>query len=163
MPDNGDKELVVRRRGTNGPNGGRPVVYPDETVRRALVYMQETGSPGSALHMLERELPVEQVPSYTTLWDWARAHKDVIVAIRETEKKRDMVRMADDAASDATGRMIQALPNLSDSQIPVAYGIAMQRRTDWERAGQAGTVIPIQLNVSTGGQDRANPWSKDKD
>ena len=65
-----------------------------------------------------------------------------------------MVALASDVASAASQRMIQALPNLSDSQMPVAYGIAMQRRTDWDKVGQAGPSTAIQINITDSKGDK---------
>ena len=156
MPDN--KELV--------PLNGKhlPYGFPEPIVQRALMYCLESKSVAIGHRRLKHELEGWglPVPDYHSVWLWAKQSEECYQAVTG-DRKREMIALASDAASAASERFLRALPGLSDSQLPVAYGIAMQRRTDWERAGQVGTVIPIQLNVSAGGQAEANPWSKDKD
>ena len=165
--NNGDKELVPLN-GRHLPHG-----FSDDVVARALGLIQSTRSMAEAQSLLDKEMRAagaELVPDYKTLWMWARQHQDVIQTI-QTDRKRDMVAVAGDVAMAWGQRSLEAAEakdekgryEVSHRESAYHYGIAMQRRTDWERAGQASTVIPIQLNVSSGGQAAANPWSKDKD
>ena len=45
--------------------------------------------------------------------------------------------------------MLTALDGISDSQVPVAYGIAMQKRTEWENTGSKGNQMNVQFNLVT--------------
>lgn len=159
MPNNGDKELV--------PLNGKhlPYGFPDSVVKQALIYCRESESVALGWRRLTALLEsggMKHIPGYQRVWEWVKEDKECYDAVL-SPNKRKMVAISEDVAEIAAERFIQALPNLSDSQAAVPYGIAMQKRTEWERVGQPGTVIPIQLNVSAGGQAAANPWSKDKD
>lgn len=147
MSDNGDKELV--------PLNGKhlPYGFPDSVVKRALVYCQESESVALGHRRLRAELELGGMPcpEYETVWLWCKQDKECYEAVTGP-RKREMVALSSEVASEAAGRMIQALPRLSDSQIPVAYGIAMQRRTDWDKVGQAGSVQAVQFNVTVGGK-----------
>ena len=128
------------------------------------MFCQESGSVSLGWRRLKAELEIGGMPApdYDTVWTWAKKSKECYRAVTGNNK-REMVALASDVASEAAIRMIKAIPGLSDSQMPVAYGIAMQKRTEWERAGQASSVQAVQINVSAGGQAEANPWSKDED
>jgi len=149
MKSNGEEpgQLVL---GASTALRGKTTPYPDAVVSRALALMLEHGSVGHAWYALRAELEAkgQPVPDYSTLWTWGRAHQDVIERLGAS-KKRDMVAMCDDVATAATQRLLQALPNLSDSQLAVPWGIAMQRRTDWENAGAKGPVAAVQFNLVT--------------
>ena len=157
MPDN--KELVPLN-GRHLPHG-----FPDDVVQRGLELMLELGSVHQAQLQLAREMLVGDkdavVPAWTTMLGWARENKDVIERIH-ADRKRDMVALGYDASIASGQRMLAAIPNLPDSQIAVPHGIVWQRQTELIKEGPA-MVQAIQLNVSTGGQGAANPWSKDKD
>lgn len=135
---------VVPQNGKHLPYG-----FPDEVVKRALMYCQESASVALGWRRLgaELELGGMPVPTYQTVWAWAREDKECYEAVLGP-KKREMVALSSEVASEAAQRMIQALPGLSDSQMPVAYGIAMQRRTDWDKTDQAGNVQAIQINIT---------------
>lgn len=138
---NGD---VVPQNGKHLPYG-----FPDSVVKRALVYCQESESVALGHRRLRAELELGGMPcpEYETVWMWVKQSKECYEAVTGP-KKREMVAISEDVASEAAGRMIRALPGLSDSQIPVAYGIAMQRRTDWDKVGQAGNVQAVQINIT---------------
>lgn len=157
-PDNGDKELV--------PLNGKhlPYGFPDSVVKQALIYCRESESVALGWRRLKAELELGGmiVPDYHTVWQWARADEECYTAVTGS-KKREYVSMCADVTELTTERLIKALPGLSDSQMPIVWGIAEDKLQGWHKVGQPGTVIPIQLNVSAGGQAEANPWSKDKD
>ncbi len=127
-----------------------PDGFPKWVRDRALLLCKETSSVASAQRQLQTELADSGLPtpSYQGVWAWARREKDVIAALRG-DRKEEMVASATDVAAEATERMLEAFPKLSPGQMPVAYGIAMQRRTDWERPGGAGNVMNVQWNLVT--------------
>ena len=141
--------------GLPAPKDGNqlPGGFPDHIKERAIELVLISGSVAQAHDQLIAELVDSGMPcpNYKTLWAWARHNQDVIDHLRP-ERKAEMVAMASDAAAGATERMLEALPKLSDSQIPVAYGIAMQRRTDWESAGSKGNQLNVQFNLTSGGK-----------
>lgn len=129
--------------GRNLPDG-----FPKWVRDRALLLCETTGSVAAA----QRQLAAEMVdsglpaPSYKGMWIWARQYKDVI-SLLSKDRKEEMVATATDVAAEAAGCFLEALPKLSPSQMPVAYGIAMQRRTDWESAGNKGNQLNVQFNL----------------
>ena len=139
----GDNEMV--------PQNGKhlPYGFPDSVVKRALMYCQESESVAQAHRRLRAEFEPWGLtcPGYETLWLWVKQSEECYAAVTG-DKKREMVALSSEVAQEAAGRMIRALPGLSDSQIPVAYGIAMQRRTDWDKTGQAGNIQAIQINIT---------------
>ena len=161
MTDNGDREMVPLN-GRSLPHG-----FSDDVVQRALTYSMLTGSVAQGWRMLRREMEregAEVIPTYTGIWDWVRASEECYRAVGGGNK-REMVAISEDAARSWGERMLESAESdkLAPTQVGINYGIAMQRRTDWERSGQAGNIMALQLNVSTGGKDADNPWSKDKD
>ena len=131
-------------------NGHRPRLYKDETVARALVLAMETSSILHAHSLLAVEMKAQgmSVPDYSTVTRWVQADKDVM-ANMQGQEKRNMVALSSDVAQAMGERMIDTADQLSPSQMPVAYGIAMQRRTDWERPGGAGNTMAVQFNLVT--------------
>lgn len=131
--------------GRNLPDG-----FPKWVRDRALLLCETTGSVAAA----QRQLAVEMVdsglpaPSYKGMWIWARQRKGVI-ALMSKDRKEEMVATATDVAAEAASCFLEALPKLSPSQMPVAYGIAMQRRTDWERPAGGGSQLNVQFNLVT--------------
>ena len=143
------------------PTNGRhlPHGFPDWVVERAVVLMLETTSVHQAQRILEREMLAKDwaalVPAYDTLLMWARQHKDVIPAIHG-DRKRDMIAVSSDAAQAwgvraleaATARDEHGKYAVSHRESAYHYGIAMQRRTDWDKTGQAGPSTAIQINIT---------------
>ena len=127
-----------------------PYGFPDSVVKRALMYCQESQSVALGWRRLKAELEIGKmpVPTYQTIWAWARESEECYEAVIGP-KKREMVALSSEVASEAAQRMLEALPKLHDSQLPVAYGIAMQRRTDWDKVGQAGPQVAVQFNLRT--------------
>lgn len=135
---------LVHQNGKHLPYG-----FPDSVIKRALMYCQESESVALGWRRLRAELELGSLPcpEYETVWQWCKNDKECYEAVTG-DKKRDMVALSSEVAQEAAGRMIRALPGLHDSQIPVAYGIAMQRRTDWDKVGQAGPSTAIQINIT---------------
>lgn len=136
------------------PLVGQAPGYPAEIVQRALELVEERGVMFQGYKALVREMADQGLvaPDYSTVWHWVREREDVMSRIQATEK-REMVGLSQEVAVAASGRMLEALPELSHSQIPVAYGIAMQRRTDWENAGSKAPQMAVQFNFVRRGQD----------
>jgi hypothetical protein len=124
--------------------------YPREIVERALTLMDEHRSVHAAQVALKEEMAAKGLigPSYNALWRWAQ-EKETLLDHLHGGRKEQLVAVASEVATEAAGRMLEALPNLSDSQIPVAYGIAMQRRTDWENTGSKSNQMNVQFNLVT--------------
>ncbi len=124
--------------------------YPREIVERALTLMEECRSVYAATRALNEEMAEKGLkgPGYTAMWRWAQ-EKDTLLERLQGGRKEQLVAIASEVASEAAGRMLEALPKLSDSQIPVAYGIAMQRRTDWEKTSTQGNQMNVQFNLVT--------------
>ena len=133
------------------PQNGKhlPYGFPEPIVQRALMYCLESKSVAIGHRRLKHELEGWGLPApeYETVWLWTKQSEECLEAVTG-DRKREMVALASDVASAASQRMIKALPGLSDSQLPVAYGIAMQRRTDWDKTGQAGPQTAIQINIT---------------
>jgi len=124
--------------------------YSKEIVERALELMAEHSSVHAAQQALAEELGKEGLtgPSYNAMWSWAKG-KDTLLERLTANRKDQLVAVASDVALKAAQRMLEALPKLSDSQIPVAYGIAMQRRADWENTGNKANQLNVQFNLVT--------------
>ena len=125
--------------------------YSKEIVERALTLMEEQTSVHAAQQALAVELEEQGLkgPSYHAMWTWAKG-KDTVLERLTASRKEQLVAVASDVALKAAERMLQALPNLSDSQIPVAYGIAMQNRTEWAKASAMGYQMNVKFNMVTG-------------
>ena len=139
---------LVHQNGKHLPYG-----FPDSVVKRALLYCMESTSVALGHRRLKAEFDAWGLtcPEYETMWMWAKQSEECYTSITG-DKKREMVALSSEVAQEAAGRMIRALPALHDSQIPVAYGIAMQRRTDWDKTNTPATVQAVQFNVTVGGK-----------
>lgn len=124
----------------------RPRIFDDEVVKRALSLMLSTNSVRQAYEILKEEM--EQPPAYKTLTQWGRTNAEVLEAIHRSRKDQ-MIAVASDVAEAYGERMLSVVDELSPSQIPVAYGISMQRRTDWENIGSKGNQMNVQFNLVT--------------
>ena len=124
-----------------------PYGFPSEVVKRALVYCQESKSVALGWRRLKAEL--EQggmpIPSYQIVWEWVRDDAECYESVRG-DKKRDMVAMSADVAQLTTERLIEALPGLSGSQMPIVYGIAQDKLQGWYKTA-GGNIQAIQINI----------------
>ena len=144
-----DKSSVVPKNGKHLPYG-----FPAPIVQRALMYCLESKSVAIGHRRLKHELTGWGLPcpEYETVWMWAKQSQECYEAVTGS-KKTDMVALASEVAQEASIRMLRALPGLHDSQMPVAYGIAMQRATDWAKADSAGPQVAVQFNLQTRPRD----------
>lgn len=147
------------------PVNGRhlPHGFSDDVVERALTLMLETQSIHQAQRYLEQEMLAQDknalVPAYDTFLMWARQREGVNHAIH-ADRKRDMVAVSSDAAMAWGQRSLEAAQAKDENGKYVVthresayhYGIAMQRRTDWESAGSKGNQLNVQFNLTSGGQ-----------
>jgi hypothetical protein len=124
--------------------------YPREIVERALELMEAHGTVHGAHVALKAEMAEKELkgPSYNALWRWAQ-EKETLLERLQGGRKEQLVAVASDVAMRASERMLTALDGISDSQVPVAYGIAMQRRTDWEKANSSSNQMNVQFNLVT--------------
>jgi hypothetical protein len=124
--------------------------YPKEIVQRALELMGEHRSVHAAQVALKEEMADKGLvgPSYNALWRWAQ-EKDTLLERLQGGRKDQLVAVASEVALKASERMLTALDGISDSQVPVAYGIAMQKRTEWENTGSKGNQMNVQFNWVT--------------
>lgn len=145
MSDDGDKELVPIN-GNSLPHG-----FSDSTVKRAITLMLGCRSVAQAHRLLRIELEAQDrpVPVYETLWLWARQSEECYQALT-SESKRELVAISTDAARAWGANMIELADSeagIKPTEVGINYGIAMQRRTDWENAGRGSSVtVPIQIN-----------------
>lgn len=137
------------------PKNGKhlPYGFPDSIKQRAIMFCMESQSVALGHRRLKHELERWglEIPDYHSVWNWARESEECYQAVTGP-KKREMIAISSDAALMAAERLIQAIPNLSDGQAAVPYGIAMQRRTDWDKTDQAGVTTAIQINITSGGK-----------
>lgn len=132
------------------PRDGRVPSYPKEIVERALELMEECRSVHAATIALNSELAEKgyEGPGYSTLWRWAQERETLLDRL-QVSRKDQLITVASEVALRASERMLTALDGISDSQVPVAYGIAMQKRTEWENTGNKGNQMNVQFNLVT--------------
>lgn len=136
----------------------RPRIFDDEVVGRAIELVIANGSIHQAHQALEEELTAagKRVPGYESVRSWANQSKEALEVIN-TETKTEMIVLATDAARAWGQRALEAAVALKEDgsyvvphgQVMVPYGIAMQRRTDWENTGNKGNQMNVQFNLVT--------------
>lgn len=126
-----------------------PHGYPSEVVTHALELVIGCQSVAEAHRLLEEEMTDAEVtpPTYSSVSLWARQSEECLAAL-EAGSKREMVGIASDAARAWGGKMVALAGSkaVSDRDTGINYGIAMQRRADWESTGQRATGVAIQFN-----------------
>ncbi len=129
---------------------GRAPTYPKKVVERALTLMEECRSVHAATIALNEELATEGFtgPGYSTMWRWAQERETLLDRL-QVSRKDQLITVASEVALKASERMLTALDGISDSQVPVAYGIAMQKRTEWENSGKGQNQMNVQFNLVT--------------
>lgn len=136
----------------------RPRIFGDEVVTRAIELVIGSGSIHQAHRMLEEELEAagQRVPCWDTMRTWANQSKEAMELVH-ADNKREMVAIASDAARAWGQRALEAAVALKEDgsyavphgQVMVPYGIAMQRRTDWESTSNKGNQMNVQFNLVT--------------
>lgn len=136
----------------------RPRIFDDALVTRAVELVIASGSIAQAHHTLEEELTAagQPVPGYETVRSWANQSKEAMELVY-ADTKREMLAIASDAARAWGQRAVEAAVALKEDgsyavphgQVMVPYGIAMQRRTDWESTGNKGNQLNVQFNLVT--------------
>lgn len=124
--------------------------YPVEVVERAYELMDEHRSVHAAQIALAAELEEKgfKAPGYNCLWRWADERQEILEHLT-AGRKDQLVAVTSEVAMKAAERMLTALDGISDSQMPVAYGIAMQKRTEWESTGGKSNQLNVQFNLVT--------------
>lgn len=129
-----------------------PYGFSDATVQRALELMMGTRSVREAYRLLKQEAkPDVPVPAYETLWMWARQSEECLLAVTH-ETKRELVAISTDAATAWGANMVELADNpqgLKPTEIGINYGIAMDKRTAWENAGNKAPQMAVQFNLVT--------------
>ncbi len=150
----------MTRQPKSSSDGNRSVVplafhhfprdYDQETYHRALTLIEETGNIARAHRTLKAELEAQgkPVPSYDTLWRWAEKSKDLIDKVR-ADKREEIVAVAGEVALAMAERLLETYEDLSPGQLPVAFGIAMDKRMAWDNAGRNGQQVNVQFNFYT--------------
>ncbi|KKM20847.1 hypothetical protein LCGC14_1641410 [marine sediment metagenome] len=131
-------------------------MFNDEVVARAIELVIGSGSIYQAHRALEEEMKGQHVPVYESVRSWAHQSKEAMEAVH-ADNKREMVAIASDAARAWGQRAVEAAVAIKEDgsyavphgQVMVPYGIAMQRRTDWENVGSKGNQMNVQFNLVT--------------
>ena len=136
----------------------RPRTFDDATVERAVELVIATSSIARAHHTLEEEMEAvgREAPGYESVRFWANKSKEAMELVH-TDNKKEMVAIASDAARAWGQRAVEAAVAVKEDgsyavphgQVMVPYGIAMQRRTDWENTGSKGNQMNVQFNLVT--------------
>ena len=128
-----------------------PRDFDQETYQRALMLMEETGNVARAHRTLKAELEAEDkpIPSYDTLWLWAKRHKELIDRVR-TDKREEIIAISGEIAIAMAERFLETYGELSPGQMPVAYGIAMDKITAWTKPVGSNPMVAFQVNLRTG-------------
>jgi hypothetical protein len=136
----------------------RPRTFDDAVVERAVELVIASGSIAQAHHTLEEEMTAvgQPVPGYESVRFWANQSKEAMELVH-ADTKKEMVAIASDAARAWGQRAVEAAVALKEDgsyvvphgQVMVPYGIAMQRRTDWESTGNNANQLSVQFNLVT--------------
>ncbi len=130
--------------------------FDHETYQRALELMEETGNVARAWRRdLRAELaPLDKpVPSaHDTLWLWAKKQDDLITRIR-ADKREEIIAISGEVAIATAEGFLETYSDLYPYQRALVYGIAMDKRTNWESAGKKANMLNVQFNLVTRGQE----------
>lgn len=154
-----DSEGGSKGRGGKGPykqdeTGLVPIprvnhapTYPIEIVERAYELMDEHRSVHQAQIALSAELGEKGLkgPTYSCLWHWAGEREEILKSL-QADRKEQLIAVTGEVAMKSAERMLTALDGISDSQAGVYYGIAMDKRTNWENTGNKGNQFNVQFN-----------------
>jgi hypothetical protein len=136
----------------------RPRIFDDSVIERAVELVIGSGSIHQAHRDLVKEMEAQglRVPGYEAVRSWANKSKEAMELVH-ADNKIEMVAIASDAARAWGQRAVEAAVALkedgsyvvSHGQVMVPYGIAMQRRTDWENVGSKANQMNVQFNLVT--------------
>ena len=134
------------------PLQGQAPSYPESVVRRALELVSEHRLVYRAHNALKAEMATEGLvaPAWSTIWQWAKEHEDVIARI-DAHGKRDMDRLAGEVALASAEKMLTAIeddPKVAHAQRAMDYGISMDKVIGLAKAGQVGPATAIQINIT---------------
>ncbi len=152
----------MTRQPKSSSDGNRSVVplafhhfprdYDQETYHRALTLIEETGNIARAHRTLKAELEAKgkPLPSYDTLWRWAEKSKDLLDKVR-ADKREEIVAVSGEVALAMADALLESgYETINPSQLAILYGIAMQRRTEWDKTGnKSGNPVNVQFNFYT--------------
>ncbi len=129
-----------------------PRDFDQDTYRRALELIEESVNVARAHRALKAELELKgkPVPSYATCYQWAAKSKDLLDKLRE-DKREEIIAISGEVALAMSDALLESgYEAISPSQLAILYGIAMQRRTEWDKAGgSGGTLVNVQFNLVT--------------
>lgn len=155
------EELRIVKRGEVVGNGkispGRyhhfPRDFDQETYRRALELIEESVNVARAHRALRVELEAKgkPVPSYATCYQWAAKSKGLLEKLR-ADKTEEIIAVSGEVALAMSDALLESgYEAVSPSQLAILYGIAMQRRTEWDKTGhKSGNPVNVQFNFYTG-------------
>ena len=144
---------LVHQNGKHLPYG-----FPDPIVQRALMYCLESRSVAIGHRRLKHELEGWGLPcpDYHSVWNWTKQSEECYQAVTGSDK-REMIALTSDAARSWALRSLEAADarnedgkySVSHRESAYHFGIAMQRRTDWDKTGQSGPTMNVQFNLRT--------------
>ncbi len=126
-----------------------PRDFDQATYRRALELIEEYVNVARAHRMLRIELEAKgkPVPSYATCYTWAEKSKGMLGKLR-ADKTEEIIAVSGEVALAMSDALLESqYEEISPSQLAILYGIAMQRRTEWDKTGRgSGKQVNVQFN-----------------
>ena len=126
-----------------------PRDFDQETYRRALELIEESVNVARAHRALRVELEAKgkPVPSYATCYQWAAKSKGLLERL-QADKTQEIIAVSGEVALAMSDALLESgYAAISPSQLAILYGIAMQRRTEWDKTGnKSGNPVNVQFN-----------------
>ena len=145
-------EIVGNGKITPGRYHHFPRDFDQETYRRALELIEESVNVARAHRALRVELEAKgkPVPSYATCYQWAAKSKGLLEKLR-ADKTEEIIAVSGEVALAMSDALLESgYEAVSPSQLAILYGIAMQRRTEWDKTGnKSGNLVNVQFNFYT--------------
>ena len=145
-------EIVGNGKITPGRYHHFPRDFDQETYRRALELIEESVNVARAHRALRVELEAKgkPVPSYATCYQWAAKSKGLLEKLR-ADKTEEIIAVSGEVALAMSDALLESgYEAISPSQLAILYGIAMQRRSEWDKTGnKAGNAVNVQFNFYT--------------
>ena len=142
-------EIVESGKITPGLYHHFPRDFDQETYRRALELIEEYVNVARAHRVLKVELEAKDkpVPSYATCYQWAAKSKGLLEKLR-ADKTEEIIAVSGEVALAMSDALLESgYEAISPSQLAILYGIAMQRRTEWDKTGHGtGKQVNVQFN-----------------